>query len=1399
MSSTLIPIEEMSPEDQALYEEFRKANIARDMSKEDPLDPANRQSIEEGSEQVIDGKLPEEKSVEDFTVGDYADDVFQGLAYGASKGIGSMYNLALRGGNAIEESWLGGGVDIVPNEKYEVEIDAPKSTAGQIASGVSQLGVGIVPGVKIFKVGQLLYQGGSMALRGLGLTGKATNLLATNIGRKVVSNATVQSMAKGGAITSIAEQLTFDHRDPRLADLMATSDMEIIQEVGDLLKYHEGDSEITGRIKMAMEGLGIGVVADGTITALSLFGRTIMPKKAIEPQTLPQKKGKKKSMTVEELEQLAEQVKSPTGELSDTAIKIIKNSLNTEGKPYTQDFIDKYVGSINLNRIQSDQFEIYNLINETGEALKKKAAADKKPWPNVQSNDASLVQAAKLLGHKDTNEMLKVIGENEGSLKLKKDASTGEVVLGAGLEGATGYALAARQLLVDTADVLFGLAKEAQSLKKMGEGSKNEYDQIKAAYVQQLLTYETIQNTVNNIANESGRLLQSFNVNMGNARKARFINDIVSAAGPDVDSLIDQMSKVQVTDLNNKLNLLVNAQKKNWLQRVKAGIGEYWYNSILSAIDTQAINIAGNLGVQFARTIFEGGTGAVRGQIRLIGSKYTGVDPSTVMTFGDVYQRIRGMTSGKISGGSLGQIERDAIAGKQNPVVLDMVLLNIKRGKYGDTNVTDVLSKAGGGDINKGLTTLYKRTEEEMIQSYGASVANFYKTMKLFKEVFRNEAPVDPRYGRYEISDQLGDNTKAIPGKVGKVVRMPTTAMGAFDTMFKSIADNAALYEAASRQVRAMKYEIEKMGGEYAIKLPDGSRVTYNKTHFEWVGQKPKMMTTKDGKTVVIDSPENLNTSQMIEFLVANPTQSMLKNAEKEFLEATFQQQNLFTKGGEKLRRFLDKSQLGLGTALMPFVRTPINLLLYSIERTPLGLSSTEARNNRKALRKLEAIDKDKLTDEQLLQYEDLYRIEKDIEGKRKNKQIVGAVYMTGAYHLAQMGFITGGGPTDYKERKRLMDEKKWQPYSVKIGDEYYPISRLDPFSQLAALGADFQYITNELSQLDLNSAERKRASRLVAFVASNMGQNLIRMITDKTYLKSMGEIADTIYSPRGDPGEKALTAAARVSGTVASGLVPNIVSRTAESFASRDEKGNRLPNNFYDPLIKDSYVGMNMLRLFLLKATSKTPGVRDSLLEATGEQPAYPRLDEFGGLEQRAVPAQVFTDTDNLRNVGQFAKKTLNTVVITRTRKSKDTGDLSYELAEARVEPKITSQTIRHPAGHTIKLSPEAYFMRASREGERYVMLLNRAINSEEYKRLKEEGGNTNRNRRKQILEEAKRMAINYGTESILRQQWCLTDFSSDEWNELSEEKKTRTLRRIYKEGQIATMTTRSGRLDSK
>ena len=227
------------------------------------------ETIGESRKQFIGDEIPPlDKSVDDFGFGDYASDIGRGIAYGASKGIGQMYNLALDAGNYIEEDLLNGSIDVVPNEDYEVEIAEPQSMAGQLASGVGQLGVGIVPGLSILKLAGGITKMGAYGLSRIGLSGGNTNLLATSMGKKAVSianNNVVKSMAKGGATAGVAEQLVFDPTDARLADLAASTDVPILKDVGELLKYHEGDSEMTARIKMAAEGLGIGTVMDGAV------------------------------------------------------------------------------------------------------------------------------------------------------------------------------------------------------------------------------------------------------------------------------------------------------------------------------------------------------------------------------------------------------------------------------------------------------------------------------------------------------------------------------------------------------------------------------------------------------------------------------------------------------------------------------------------------------------------------------------------------------------------------------------------------------------------------------------------------------------------------------------------------------------------------------------------------------------------------------------------------------------------------------------------------------------------------------------------------------------------------------------------------------------------------------
>ena len=1317
------------------------------------------ETIGESRKQFIGDEIPPPpKPVEDFGFTDYVGDISKGIAYGASKGVGQMYNLALSAGNYIEEDLLEGSIDIVPNEEYEVEIAEPRSMAGQLASGVGQLGVGLVPGLAAVRLAGGIIKMGAYGLSRIGLSGGNTNLLATSMGKKAVSianNNVVKSMAKGGATAGIAEQLVFDPQDPRLADLAASTDVPVLKDVGELLKYHEGDSETTARIKMAAEGLGIGTVMDGAVQLVSLFGRTIKPR-TVEESPLG-KKGK--SLTVEELEELAKDVKidgNPSGDLSPRAQMSIKNTLEKQGK--STEFINKYVGSINLNRINSSQYEIYNLINETGEALRDNYLKDnpKGKWPPTQTNNQSLEQAADLLGHNNVDTMLDVVSKNQGTLSIRTDTA-GNIVLGSGLKGATEYSLAARQLLVDTADVVFDLAKEANTLKKQGRESLSEYKQVKAAYTLQLLAYESIQNTVNGIANESGRLLQSFNINIPNGPKARWLDDLVESGGKDIDSLIQSMAKqefVGSAQLQKRIDLLKKGAQKNWLQNLRAGIGQYWYNSILSAPDTQIVNIAGNFGVQFARTAIEGTFGATRGSLRLLGAKWTGqeVDPSSVMLFGDLYQRLRGMSVGKASGSGKAKVVRLEIKqidelirqGKANPLVMDTLFYNIRAGRYGknidnlppDQFVTQVVTK-------EGISNLYKKELDAMVDSHGSSVSNAAKTGRLFLEVLRKEMPVDPRYGRYEIAEQSG-TVQAIPSAVGRVIRAPTTFMAAFDTAFKSVADNAALYEMASRQVRAIRYELQRKGGSEVVELADGTKVTVDEKHFKLVGD--------DGLGETLD-PKNLNASEMIEYLVANPTPKMLQDAEKEFLEATFQQQNALTKGGETFRRILDKSGIGLGTALMPFVRTPINLLVYTLDRTPLGLLHPDVFKNKKMLKRLREVDVDDLTEEQAKKFRELSRSEELIKEQRINRQLAGMTYLTGAYSLAQAGIITGGGPTDYEERQRLRSTG-WDPYSVKINDEYYPISRLDPFSQIAALASDFQFITNEMSQAKLSPAEREDFYALSFFVAKGMFKNLVTMISDKTYLKSMGEIMDTIYSPKSDSVlEKTLTASARVGGTIVGGLVPNIVSRTAESFASVDEEGNKQANFFYDPVIKASYVDMNVLRLFAHKVTSKIPGARDTLRDILGEENAglYPRIDEFGSIINRAKAAKLFNDTDtNATFVGNTLKKIGNTVMLTRPGVRLPTAGLSATLAELKVKPKNTNPNIKIPGtNETKKLNAFLYYKKSVYEGERYFEFLMEAVGSEEYKKLYAISLENDSRKpvidelRKDLIENAKKMAV--------------------------------------------------------
>ena len=179
-------------------------------------------------------------------------------------------------------------------------------------------------------------------------------------------------------------------------------------------------------------------------------------------------------------------------------------------------------------------------------------------------------------------------------------------------------------------------------------------------------------------------------------------------------------------------------------------------------------------------------------------------------------------------------------------------------------------------------------------------------------------------------------------------------------------------------------------------------------------------------------------------------------------------------KAVEKLRNNIPYARV-----IMPFVRTPVNIMSYAFERTPLAPLSKTFR-------------------------EDIIA-----GGARKDlamgKLVTGSTIMAISADLALSGSITGAGPTN-REMKNMKRITGWQPYSILIGDKYYAYNRLDPVGALLGLSADMAEIVGQGSEAD--------ASRVATAAALSVAQNM----ASKTYMSGVVDFFDAFFSSSTNP-----------------------------------------------------------------------------------------------------------------------------------------------------------------------------------------------------------------------------------------------------------------------------------------
>lgn len=264
----------------------------------------------------------------------------------------------------------------------------------------------------------------------------------------------------------------------------------------------------------------------------------------------------------------------------------------------------------------------------------------------------------------------------------------------------------------------------------------------------------------------------------------------------------------------------------------------------------------------------------------------------------------------------------------------------------------------------------------------------------------------------------------AIGGKAGEVVRGSFRIMGATDAIFKGVAYQMKLNELAVRKA-----------------ISEGL--------------------TGDARTTRVTQ------------LTQNPTGEMMQASKDYAMYQTFNQD---------LNGALAWLQGGLikYPALrfaIPFLRTPVNILKYSAERSVLAPFVKEARAN--LMGKNGAIARD----------ESIARI------------AVGTSISTAAYFLAAEGMITGGGPKDPRERAVMM-KSGWRPYSVKVGDQWISYSGFEPISTLLGVASDMQEVGEALTDPELNDV----GGLVVASVTNNF--------INKTYMSGLSDFFEVVNNP---------------------------------------------------------------------------------------------------------------------------------------------------------------------------------------------------------------------------------------------------------------------------------------------
>lgn len=273
----------------------------------------------------------------------------------------------------------------------------------------------------------------------------------------------------------------------------------------------------------------------------------------------------------------------------------------------------------------------------------------------------------------------------------------------------------------------------------------------------------------------------------------------------------------------------------------------------------------------------------------------------------------------------------------------------------------------------------------------------------------------------------------AIEGRTGEIVRLPFKALQVEDALFRTLGERAEAHIMAVDRATQEGFDLRSQAGRERVAL----------------------YTTKP------------------EFgLPADAAIDAFERVQKAGAEAVFSQQL-----GERMAAIQRAMQGHWTQFIMPFFRTPANLVSWAIQHVP-GLNLVSSR----------------------------WREDFAAGGERQDRAIsrviVGAALTMTAYEMAQNGQLTGSGLFS-KEENNTKRGAGWQPYSLKIGEKYYSFQRIEPVAKVLGLAADYLEMSRALQ-------DEQDQAKLWSMLVLMFGNATV----STTYLSGLSNAIQSIADP---------------------------------------------------------------------------------------------------------------------------------------------------------------------------------------------------------------------------------------------------------------------------------------------